>query len=88
MIDIDLKDVNATWANNIATTQLGELAAKQLREILTKIKDAACKNKFEISVQSIETINQTELKSRGFKVKHNNGDPRDHSDFGCYTINW
>lgn len=84
----DYKDINAAWANKIATTQLGELAQKQLSDILKTIKEAASKNKFSVTAMSIEDINDKELRNRGFKIKYNEGDPRDQREHGYYTISW
>jgi len=81
-------DINAAWANKIASTQLGEIALKQLHECLDKIKIAASKNAFNISVMSLEDINRKELEKRGFKVKFYEGDYRDQRERDYYTISW
>ena len=81
-------DINAAWAHNIAATQLGELATKQLNECLVKIKEMASKNKFEATVFSLEDINKKELENRGFKVKYYEGDSRDQRERSYYTISW
>ncbi len=83
-----LKEINAAWANKIASTQLGEIAQKQLIEILTKIEQAAGKNQFNITAITLEEITQTELRNRGFKVKYYDGDPRDQRECGYFTISW
>jgi hypothetical protein len=84
----DFRDINAAWANKVATTQLGEIAQKQLKEILAKIKLEASKNAFNISICSLEDINRKELVNRGFNVKYTNGDPKDQREQGYYTISW
>ncbi len=84
----DYKEINAAWASRLASTQLGEIAQKQLNEILAKIKLEASKNKFNINVMSLEDINKKELETRGFKVKFYEGDYRDQRESSYYTISW
>lgn len=85
---IKLEDINAAWANKTATTQLGEIAKKQLDEILNRIRIAASGNKFNINVNSLEDINDKELRIRGFKIKYYEGDQRDQREHSYYTISW
>ena len=85
---MEYKDINAAWANKVATTQLGEIALNQLNNILKSIQEAATKNKFTINVFALEDINKKELENRGFKVKYHEGDFRDQRETSYYTINW
>lgn len=84
----NLKDINAAWANKTASSVIGEIAQIQLTMLLVKIKDAASKNKFSVTTNSLEDINDKELRTRGFKIKYTNGDPRDQREHGYYTISW
>ena len=57
---MEYNDINAAWANKVATTQLGEIALNQLHIILKLIQEAASKNKFNITVFTLEDINKKE----------------------------
>jgi len=85
----ELNEINAAWANKIASTVLGVEVKKQLETCLSRIQTEAKKNKYSVSVGiTIDDLTKAELTKRGFKVKEYEPDHRDPRENGYITISW
>ena len=72
-----------------ATAVLGEKVKLQLQKCRTLIEAAVRENKMSVSVYiTLDELAKQDLGSRGFKIKLNQGDPRDQREQDYYTISW
>jgi hypothetical protein len=89
MEDIQNSLVTAEWARKTAKTELGAIVKKQLDSTLNRIKEEVRMNKMHANCFfQLEDLTKQELVKRGFKIKYEEGDPRDQREVGYYIVSW
>ena len=82
-------EFNALNCRRQAMEVLGEKVKLQLQKCRTLIEAAVRENKMSVSVYiPLDELAKQDLGSRGFKIKLNQGDPRDQREQDYYTISW